>query len=452
MSDRKIFLASVVFLLLVAVAAIVIVIREGGFLTKAEKPIFISYVGLWDPEVINPLKVEFQRQNPNVTIEYEQKNQDLYFETLKNLLVQEKPPDIYWWHSGWGPMLKEDLATLPENIVSHKEYEKTYYPITEADAKIGGGYRGIPLGIDGLALIYNKKLLADKNLKKPPKTWSELERVYVPALNIHEKRKGIVRSAIALGTAKNVSNFSEIVGLMFLQNGVTFVKNGDIYIDKNVSIEGENLGQKALKFYSSFTPFIWDRSRPNSIRAFTKAEVAMIILPADKIPSLQSQIKATGNKVKFGVANVPQPPEVTPTTWGSYWLSGVSNQSPHQREAWQFIKFLGEPENLRVLFKKEKEFRKIGRPYPRVDMETELRSDPLLGPYVAQAKFAKSWYFHSGTGDGALNDEMITELGKIITRLSEGKGSLKNNLGGFAAKAREIATKYGVIDPVVVEK
>ena len=89
MSDRKIFLASVVFLLLVAVAAIVIVIREGGFLTKAEEPIFISYVGLWDPEVINPLKVEFQRQNPNVTIEYEQKNQDLYFETLKNLLVQE---------------------------------------------------------------------------------------------------------------------------------------------------------------------------------------------------------------------------------------------------------------------------------------------------------------------------------------------------------------------------
>ena len=348
--------------------------------------------------------------------------------------------------------MRTDLAALPEDNVCNKEYEKTYYPITEADAKISGSYRGIPLGIDGLALIYNKKLFADNNLKKPPKTWSELKRVYLPALNIYEKKKGIVRSAIALGTAKNISNFSEIVGLMFLQNGTTFVKDGDIHINKTVSIEGENLGQKALKFYSSFTPLIWDGTRPNSIRAFTKGEVAMIILPANKIPSLQSQIKATGNKVKFGVASVPQPPEVTPATWGSYWLSGVSAQSLHQREAWQFIKFLGEPENLRNIFKKEKEFRKIGRPYPRVDMEAELRSDPLLGPYVTQAKHAKSWYFHSGTGDSALNDEMIAELEKIITRSAEKKGSPKNNLGGFAAKAKGIAQKYGVFNPGIAER
>ena len=452
MSDRKIFLFSFLFLLLVGIVAVIIVVRESHLFSKEEEPIFISYVGLWDPDIINPLKVEFQRQNPDVTIEYEQKNPELYFETLKNLIASETTPDIFWWHSGWGPLLKNDLASLPEDILSSEKYKETYYPVTEGDAKIGGSFRGIPLEVDGLALIYNKKLFAEKKFKKPPKTWSELERVYVPALNVYVKKKGLVRPAIALGTANNISNFSEILGLMFLQNGAKFVQSNDISLNKSISIEGENLGQKALKFYSDFVPQVWDRARPNSIRAFSKGEVAMIILPANKLSSLQSQIKATGNKVKFEVANVPQPPEVTPVTWGSYWLSGVSQKSFYQRESWEFIKFLGEPENLRKIFNKEKEFRGIGRPYPRIDMETELRSDKLLSPYVAQAKFAKSWYIHSGTNDRSLNDEMVTELGEMITRLAQGRGSPRTALGGFAAAAKEIAAKYGVLDPDIIER
>ena len=239
---------------------------------------------------------------------------------------------------------------------------------------------------------------------------------------------------------------------MFRQNGAKFDQSSDIALNKSISIKGENLGQKALKFYSDFVPQVWDRARPNSIRAFSKGGVAMIILPANKLSSLQSQIKATGNKVKFEVANVPQPPEVTPVTWGSYWLSGVSQKSFYQRESWEFIKFLGEPENLRKIFNKEKEFRGIGRPYPRIDMETELRSDKLLSPYVAQAKFAKSWYIHSGTNDRSLNDEMVTELGEMITRLAQGRGSPRTALGGFAAAAKEIAAKYGVLDPDIIER
>lgn len=451
MPERKIFLGSFVFLLLVIIIALIIVVREGDLFSSQEEPIFISYVGFWDPEVINSLKLEFQRQNPGVTIEYEQKNPELYFETLQNLIASEEQPDIFWWHSGWGPMLKNNLASLPEDILSVAKYETTYYPITEFDAKIGGTYRGIPLEIDGLSLIYNKQLLASNKLD-PPKTWSELERFHVKKLNKYDKKLGIIKSAIALGTTKNITNFPDILGMLFLQNGVTFVKDGSIDIENNVSIDGENLGQKTLEFYASFVPKIWNTSQPNSIRAFTKGKVAMILLSASKIPTLQSQIKATGNKVKFGVANVPQPPEAAPVTWGSYWLSGVSVESGNQREAWEFIKFLGEPENLRKIFNKEKEFRKIGRPYPRMDMETELRSNKLLSPYVAQAKHAKSWYFHSGTNDNSLNDEIIVELDKIVIRMAQGKGSAKNNLNKLGVALLEIASKYGVLDPSIIER
>jgi multiple sugar transport system substrate-binding protein len=454
MSNRRILFISVGFLVLVLIASLGFILWEKGIFTKKEEPVFISYVGLWDPEIITPLKIEFQKQNPNVTIEYEQKNQTLYFETLQNLLSKEKPPDIFWWHSGWGPMLKDDLATMSESVLSTSEYEETYYPVTKADAKIGGAYRGVPLGIDGLALIYNKNLLSDAKLAKPPKTWSELQRYYVPALNKYDKKKGIIRSTISLGTANNISNYSEIVGLLFLQNGVSFVKDGDINIHESLAANGDNLGQKTLEFYASFVTKTndWDNTQPNSIRAFAIGKAAMIILPAYKIPTLQSQIKAAGGKVKFGVTNVPQPPEISPVTWASYWLSGVSAKSEHREESWKFIKFLSEPENLKKLFKKELEIRKIGRPYPRVDMEKELRGDKLLSPYVAQAKSAKSWYLHSDTTDKSLNDKLIEKLSVAVTKMSQKKGSSKGALNNFADQAKGLLVNYGVISPEIIER
>ena len=455
MSDRKLVLIVLSLFLLEIVASFVFIAREKKIFEKKEKPTFISYVGLWDPKIINPLKVEFQRQHPNVTVEYEKKDPRLYYETLKNLISSDKSPDIFWWHSGLGPLLKEHLAKLDEATLSTADYERTYYPITKADAKIGGFYRGIPLEIDGLALIYNKKLFAEKKLVKPPKTWSELQRVYVPALNKYDKKKGVLRSAIALGTANNISNFSEIVGLLLFQNGVSFVKNADVNVNKSLAINKDNLGERAIEFYTSFIAGksrVWDTTLPNSIRAFAKGKVAMIILPAYKLPSLQTQVRAYGNKAKLGVAELPQPPNRTPVTWASYWLSGVSLKSEHQKEAWEFIKFLSEPDNLRKIFKEEVKMRKVGRPYPRVDMNKELRKDPLLVPYISQAPYAKSFYLHPETFDKSLNDGMVGAATELVTRMVEGKGATKSNLKKFAEKSKEILSRYGVLNPDIVER
>ncbi len=433
---------------------LVIVSVKKEFFKKKEKPVFISYVGLWDSSIINPLKVEFQRENPNVTIEYEQKDQTLYFKTLKNLISAEKAPDIFWWHSGWGPMLQNDLAPLASQVLSDSTYKKTYYPITTQDAKIAGTYRGIPLEFDGLALIYNKARLQSKHLKRPPKTWSELQRSYVPSLTRRDSSNNIITSAVALGTSNNISNFSEILGLLFFQNGVNFVKNGQVTAANSTAENGDNLGEQTLEFYTSFAknPKVWDTNMPNSIRAFAQGKVAMIILPVYKIPVLVGQIKAFGDRVKFGVAPVPQPPDSPNVTWGSYWLSGVSAKSKNQNEAWSFINFLSQPENLRKIFTAEAKIRGIGRVYPRLDMGSGLRKDSVLSPYVAQAPYATSWYLDSDTHDGALNDKMIDSLDELVTNEVLEKGSTTSNLKTFAQEATGILSSYGVLSPAIIER
>src|SRR3990172_2091326 len=89
------------------------------FQTKREpKPVFLKVIGFWDPKVFNPLKTQFQNKHPEITIEYEQKDPKRYFTNLKADLATTRTPDVFWWHSGWGPELKQYLASLPSAVLS----------------------------------------------------------------------------------------------------------------------------------------------------------------------------------------------------------------------------------------------------------------------------------------------------------------------------------------------
>src|SRR3989344_5856932 len=180
-------------------------------LKKEPGSVPLKVAGLWDKEVFEAIKEDFLKEYPEITLTYEQKPPGQYFANLKAELNNPEPPDVFWWHSGWGPLLAEHLDSLPGSIFSKADYEKTFYPITKTDMKIGGDYRGVPLEIDGLALLYNKSIFASSNFKEPPTTWAQLRQVYGQALTIRDKQR-ILNSAIALGSVNNVENFPEIMG------------------------------------------------------------------------------------------------------------------------------------------------------------------------------------------------------------------------------------------------
>src|SRR3989344_2212190 len=85
-----------IFLVIGIFLVVVVVTRK-----SSSGPVVIRYVGLWDPEVVNPLKKEFQKSHPDIIIEYEQKDQGRYWSFLTKALGSKSPPDLFWWHSGW---------------------------------------------------------------------------------------------------------------------------------------------------------------------------------------------------------------------------------------------------------------------------------------------------------------------------------------------------------------
>lgn len=419
-----------------------------GFIFQGKtqaKPIFLKVVGFWEPEVFNILKKQFQEQNPEITIEYEQKNPKRYFANLKADLATNKNPDVYWWHSSWGFQLEPFLAELPPEILNSNQYEKTYYPITKTDMKVKGSYRGIPLEIDGLALLYNKSIFASSNFSEAPKTWLSLREKYIPSLTLRNDKQ-IFASGIALGSIANVENFSEIIGLFLLQNGVSFTEKGKLTLYDKKNKEGAVLASDAINFFYLFSrkDKTWDNTQPNSIQAFARGKTAMIILPAYKIHKLEDILKTENLKLNFIVEPLPQLPESQIVTWGSYWALGVGEKSQKKNAGWKLVKFLGEPESLRTVYEKESEIFGFGRAYPRKEMAREQTTHPYLAAYLSQANSAKSWFLNSDTYDGGLNDEVVAEFKKTLAKIENGSdtsGSLKK----LTVELSPILKKYGVI-------
>ncbi len=418
---------------------------------KEPKPTFLRVEGFWDNSVFNVLKKEFQKRHPEVTVEYEKKSPDHYLPNLTaDLANPTKTPDVFWWHSGWGPVLNNSLAALPSKVMDTTTYEKTFYPITKTDLKIAGSYRGFPLEFDGLALLYNKRTFASRNFLEAPKTWTTLAQDYVPSLTLNDRNSRVLTSAIALGSVSNVENFSEIIGLFLLQNGVEFTKNGQIAFYDSKQREVTKLTSDAIDFYLAFSKkyHTWDNTQPDSIEAFARGQTAMIILPLYKIHDLLSFLRSSNLTLDFAVAPIPQLPNSPLVTWGSYWSVGVSATSRQKEAAWEFAKFMVAPDSLRLVYQNETKNSDFGRAYPRVAMAKEQTTNPYLAAYLAGAQYAKSWYLQSDTFDQVFNDKIIASFKTNLASV-ENSGSSESVLKRLATEIQPVLKKYGVVTTLI---
>lgn len=399
----------------------------------SNKPVTLTYWGLWEDEAImQPIIAEYQSQNPNVTINYTLQTPKQYRERVE-AAVSRGEVDIFRFHNTWVPMLKEELAPLPNSIISNKEYEETFYPVAQNDLKIGSNYVGLPLMIDGLALYYNEDMLKAVGASVPRDWDSFLETATLlttPQIKNGIKTSDIEVAGAALGTANNIEHFSDILALMFLQNGA----------DLSNPVGTEASG--ALTYYRFFAEKpgnTWDEKQENSIIAFAQGKVAMIFAP-----SWQAfNIMAKNPKLNFKTAPVPQLPD-TRITWASYWAEGVSSTSKQQKEAWEFLKYLSSKETLVKLFNQQSQTRPFGEAYSRTDLAQSLTNHPILAAYILQAPEAKSFPLASNTQDNGLNDRLIKYLEDAVNSLSAG-GSADQALDTAASGFQQVLSQYGVI-------
>ncbi len=366
---------------------------DGVATSQTNKITTVTYWGLWESStVMKEIFTKFESQNPDIKVNYQQQSIKDYRERLQNALKNGEGPDIYRFHLTWTPMLVSYLSPIPSTVMSAADFESQQYPIAQTWLKSTKGYVGIPLMYEGLGLFYNQTVLEAAG-KTPPKTWEELRRM-ASELTIRNKQGEIQRSGIALGTTSNVDNWSDILGLLMIQN------NADPGKPNNP------LGQDALIFYTKFSESdkVWDDTMPTSTVAFANEKTAMIIAPSWRA----LEIKNMNPELKFNIAPVPQLPG-SEVTWGSFWVEGVSVKSDKTKQtaAWKLLRFLNQPDILREWYSTASQERLFGEIYARKDMADQLKTDPYVSSLLEQAPQAKTWYMCSRTFDNGPNDKII---------------------------------------------
>jgi multiple sugar transport system substrate-binding protein len=402
---------------------------------SAPKEVTLTYWGLWENDgIIKPLIAEFEAKNQNIKVQYSKQSHRQYRERLQAAIERGDGPDIFRFHNTWVPMLKNQLSPVPDTVMTAGQFKELYYTVAANDLIGGQVVYGIPLMIEGLGLYYNEDLFAAAGITAPPTTWEELLAL-VPKIAKPEGT-GFAVSAIALGTTGNIENFSDILATMFMQNGA------------NIALPKGKEAEETLAFYHKFANptdpvYTWNETMDNSMYAFANGKVAMILAPSWRAFDIIELSKQVNPTLKFKFAPIPQLPGNT-VSWASYWAEGISEKSMYKKQAAEFLKFITSRESMSKLYMEESKVRLFGEPYARKDMASLLSNDPYAGPYILQAKDARSFPLSSRTFDNGLNDRMMKYLENAVNALTAGS-SPQQELDTVASGFSQVLSSYGLV-------
>ncbi|MEK7544191.1 MAG: extracellular solute-binding protein [Patescibacteria group bacterium] len=421
-----------IFMVLVFMLLALGIVAGGRFvmgLLAGSQEVTITYWGLWENDAtVRSVIADFEVKNPKIKVTYVKQSPRQYRERLSAAIARGEGPDIFRFHNTWVAMMAGDLSPVPKTIMTPAEFSAAFYPVATNDLVAGTAIYGIPLMMDGLGLYINEELFAKAGVNEPI-TWEDVLTI-VPRLTV-KTDANITTSAIALGTTGNVENWSDILGLMMLQNGANLV-----------GLSGKE-AEETILFYRKFADpvdpmYTWNETLDNSIYAFAIGKVAMILAPSWRA----FDIKQISPELRFKIVPVPQLPGNT-VSWASYWVEGVSSKSKLQPQAFTFLKYLTSSEVATRLYSEAAKTRLFGEIYARADLGSTIEADPFAGAYTKQGKTAKSFPLASRTFDNGLNDKLIKYLEDAVNSVAAGSAptaALMTAANGF----RQVLSQYGL--------
>lgn len=359
------------------ISIVIIFILLGGYFiltiinNNSSKNVELIFWGVTkDEKLIQPIIDKYQKENPNIKITYLKKASSQYEKSLSSQLSTDQSPDIVEIHNTWTNKYGQYLNELPTSILNETEYINTYYNICLTSFKrYDNNIYGIPIEIDSLVIFYNKDIFEKEGIKDTPKNWDEFITLSQKLTKFDEDGNPIQYGA-GIGSSSNVTYSSDIFSLMVLQNQVPITKSGKAYLSSNSRLED------ALLFYTEFITKhkVWSSTFENDISAFRNGKVAMIFAPSRFALEL-------GNKSTINYSTFP-----TPQIYGlnndiylaNYWGYSVSDKSSNSKEAWKFIKYLTEQENLQTIYTNQLSQKGYGIVYSRKDMKNKLDQIDIL--------------------------------------------------------------------------
>lgn len=407
-------LFTVFIVILIVILSVFAFFLLGRSNENTNKEATLTYWGLFEDEnVMRPIISEFEKENPNIKINYEKQELTDYREKLTVRTANGNGPDIFRYHPSWFPMISGILLPLPKETIEKNVFNDSYYDVFKRDLIKDGAIYGLPLYTDTLSLFINtsifEQVATESGSEVPiPKTWQEFIDSSA-RLTKRDTEGAISIGGAGIGTYDNVTHAPDIISLLLAQNGVD-LSNPGAYQEKIAD---------AIRFYTNFSQVednVWDGTQDFTQLSFAQGKLAMyfgyywdLITFKNSSPGLQ-----------FKIVPVPQLVSDEKYNIASYWVEGVNAETTNPKEALLFMKFLARADTQEKLFAEQAKTRQFGAPYSIKSFAEKLK-DTELSVFVEQSNTAVSSPFVGGAPDNGLNDKQNNNLKETVNKVLAGE-------------------------------
>jgi ABC-type glycerol-3-phosphate transport system substrate-binding protein len=389
--------------------------------TVKKDDVELTYYRLFDDEdIFEPLIREYESENSHVTINYRKfTDPDKYIDLIINELAEGEGPDIFSMHNSWFTQHRKKLSPAPSTLISPTNFEEVFVSVAGDDLILPdetgtNAVYGLPMYVDTLALYYNKDHFEDAipSRGKPAPTWEQLQEDVYKLTKSDNSFERFEVAGIAMGRADNILRAIDILYLLMIQFGTEFYDSGyteATFADNAGSTGGlSNPGVDALTYFTQFALpsskyYTWnayladDDSAEKEVKTFARGKVSMIIGYSylyeeimDQVAELEKKGQSAISSETVKIATIPQveDPETSTEkrdTYASYFAETVSRTSENSDEAWKFLSYLVEQENLAHYHEQ------TNRPTSRRDMIEEQMEDSTYGVFAEQIGYAESF-------------------------------------------------------------
>lgn len=309
--------------------------------SNSDKQITLTFLRAGTSEnvqrVYEELIEEYEKENPNINIEYEQVGFGEELETkLNTMYASGMAPDI----------VRAPISTIAErasrgqyaNLNSYiEEWEEkdNILPAAYEVASYEGNNYGIAVNIESNFLFYRKDMFKEAGLDpdKAPTTWDELLE-YAEKLTVRDG-DSVTRAGFSIPTSAGHSTFIPFAR----QNGAELVD-----IEKDIPTFNDEKSIEALDYLSQFSkknlliPYINNKDDD----PFDTGKAAMRYGNINAYIALQEKgvdwLDQVGFAAGVGKEKI--------SSFGGCQIMFMSEEGQHKEEAWKFIQYLFEDENV----------------------------------------------------------------------------------------------------------
>lgn len=370
----------------------------------------------------------FRREHPNVSVDYRRLRIEEYESELLDALAEDRGPDIFLIHNTWTneyltkivPMprttrtayrvLSDGLKKEPtwelrnEPTISLREFRDIYADAISYDllrtvnVAADGQPRdiqerpmGVPVGLDSLALYYNKDLLNAAGIPTPPENWTQFAD-QVRKITRLDAQGNILLSAASIGTAYNVERSVDILTALMAQNGTEMSNAAGVPTFHLMPALLSNSREvppshQAVQFYTDFANpatdvYTWNANQPASLDAFIQGRTAFFFGYSYHYDTIRSRAP----RLNLGLSKLPQIEGNQTKNIANYWYWVVSRKSKNQDVAWRYLNTLTNADIAKKILEN------ANRPAARKSLLSGQLENERIGVFASQVLTAVSWY------------------------------------------------------------